>query len=154
MMKKTILYIVVSIFFLGCQAQTKYIAYEKVYVQESPKNVNQSVNQEAEKSGVIKGFIEKLYYKKETNEWLYEIKGEDVSNAKLPFARFSYFRKVANVGESIYAIFDDGKLKEYFLLSGTKEMKKVEPEVSREHKRTKSRQVLKEVPKEEMVILD
>ncbi|DAB32348.1 MAG TPA: hypothetical protein CFH79_04365, partial [Sulfurospirillum sp. UBA11407] len=65
-MKKTILYIVMSIFFLGCQAQTKYIAYERVHVQESPKNVNQSVNQEPEKSGVIKGFIEKLYYKQET----------------------------------------------------------------------------------------
>jgi len=67
-------------------------------------------------SGSIKGIISNLKFDKTKKIWLYEMKGVDISNSKLPYAKFYSSKKLANIGDFVYAILDDSKLKDLFFI--------------------------------------
>jgi len=65
-------------------------------------------------SGSIKGSISKLIHS--DGSWNYEVKSTDTSNRKLSHAKFTHPKKLASKGDFVYAIINDGKLKEIYLI--------------------------------------
>ena len=92
------------------------------------------------KSGSIKGNITKLIY---TNGlWQYEVKGLDTSNNKLPYAKFTHKKKLAQSGDFVYAIVKDSKLQELFLIKRAN-FKKKEIKKIKKHKKVQKKRVKK-----------
>ncbi len=96
-------------------------------------------------SGSIKGIIEKLKYQKSKNMWFYAVRGMDTSNAKLPYAEFYSSKKLANIGDFVYAILNNSNLKDLFFIKKAnkiakkpKLLKKTEKQ-KKIHRRDKSR---------------
>ncbi|MCF6172372.1 MAG: hypothetical protein L3J44_01060 [Campylobacteraceae bacterium] len=133
---------------------------EQMVVKKTEKKIQQNKNfidiQSSQKiepikrvklSGSIKGVIEKLKFDKNKKAWLYEVQAVNTSNGKLPFAKFYYYKKLANKGDLVYIILNNSQLQNLFFIkkvnrvrkkiSHTKNSKKLK----KTHKRSKYRKV-------------
>lgn len=155
----------VVLLFVGCTATNKSnVTYEEYKPQKSvnllPTKVKEKkVSKKTPVSGSIKGNITKLIFKE--GLWHYEIKSKNTSNKKLAIAKFTSTKKLAKKEDFVYAIIENGKLKEMFLIKKAnykrkivkktqKKKKKYKPKT---YKRTKKYQVLG-VPTVESISLD
>lgn len=147
-------------FLLGCSTtQTRHFTYKNINNSYSNGSSSKIIyNQEkTDKSGVIKGTITSLKYNKTKGSWFYEVNSLDTSNGKLTYLQFFSKKKIANLGASIYAIVQDGRLVEHFLLKKAKVVKKNRKvkKLKKQYKRTKSRKTpWIEVPKSESIVLE
>ncbi|MBE0492390.1 MAG: hypothetical protein IBX44_09055 [Sulfurospirillum sp.] len=159
-----IAYLVLVLFFTACS--------QSVYVPLADTPLQQKTQQKThnlpifEKSGIIKGIIKVQKKDTKTGLWLHEVHANDTANGKLSFARFYDAKRVASVGEKIYAIIKEEKLQEFYLLARakiiTKEPKKQEkPKIAQEKKTQKPQKRTKAkknpqfaVPQSEMITLD
>ena len=66
-------------------------------------------------SGYIKGVVEKVYYSKKREGWVYHIKGVDLTHKKLRYAYVLSNKKVANLKDKVYAIISDGVIKSIYI---------------------------------------
>jgi hypothetical protein len=107
-------FILFCFLFAGCSLnQTRYIPYEKTsYQVRQTVQIKQKVPKEY--SGYIKGIVKNVFYDISRKVWIYEVLGSDISNAKLPYAKFVYEKKVFDKNDFIYARISDSTLKEYF----------------------------------------
>ena len=89
-------------------------------------------------NGSIKGIISNLKFDKTKKLWIYEIRGVDISNAKLPYAKFYNSKKLANEGDFVYVILVNSKLKDlFFIKKGNKLSKKTKFAKKRKVKKRK-----------------
>ena len=107
---------------LGCTTTQKssvvYEEYKPAQIQK-PLHVKEVTVKTVPKqvlptSGIIKGSISKLMHS--DGLWNYEVKSKDTSNQKLSHAKFTHPKKLASKGDFVYAIINDGKLKEIYLI--------------------------------------
>jgi len=169
-MTKIILGFFIAFIFIGCtttgQNPVVYEQYQpKVVHVKKQKNstpIGKNIYRKRVKkiaNGTIKGNITNLVYI--GGAWIYTIKGVDRSNAKLAYAEFQSRKKYANQGDLVYAIIQNGLVKEIFLVKKANYKKKIVKKTIFKkrmrkiaiHKRTKKRQVLK-VPTSEKINLD
>ena len=71
-------------------------------------------------SGYIKGIIEKVYYSKKKNSWVYYIKGLDFTNHKLRYAKVYGVKKLAKVNDFVYAVIQDGNITSLYIYKSAK----------------------------------
>jgi hypothetical protein len=111
---KLMSFIVLCFTFVGCSLnQTRYVPYEKTSYQVHQRvPVKQEIPKEY--SGYIKGVVQNISYDSSRKVWVYEVLGSDISNAKLPYAKFVYNKKVFAKDDLIYAKILNNTLKEYF----------------------------------------
>lgn len=155
------IFIIASILFLlqGCivtdttinQSSYKVENPKHEVVQKSPLQLKQDHSFIASNAkpaydriynGSIKGIINTIKYEKHKKTWLYEIKGVDTSNYKLPYARFFYKKKLARHGDLVYVILKNSKLQNLFFINKTNEPRYYERKnntVDVIHKRNKNR---------------
>jgi hypothetical protein len=76
-------------------------------------------------TGSIKGVIQKLSFDKFKKSWLYEVRGIDISNDKLPYAKFYHHKKLANEGDLVYIILNNSQLQNLFFIKKANRIKKV-----------------------------
>jgi len=142
-----IIFFIVMIFFQACTTPVKTINRHEYKVVATPKaqenistqkdssslyNIEIQTVQKTKKryssngryTGSIKGIISKLQYVENKKTWLYEIVGKDMSNAKLPYAEFYYFKKLANEGDFVYVILKDSDLKDLFFIKKANKISK------------------------------
>lgn len=151
----------------GCtaskQSSVVYEEYKPVQIQK-PLHVKEVAVKTAPKqvmptSGIIKGSISKLMHSE--GLWSYEVKSKDTSNQKLSHAKFTHPKKLASKGDLVYAIINDGKLKEIYLIKKANYKSKVTKKRyktktvknTKTDKRTKKHQRLS-VPTVESISLD
>ena len=67
-------------------------------------------------TGSIKGIVKNIIFNKTKKLWMYEIRGLDTSNGKLPYAKFTYHSKLANSGDLVYAILNKSVLQNLFFI--------------------------------------
>ena len=154
-----------GVFFIGCTStNTSMVTYEeykpkKNIVQETKRDkieiFSKVEKKETQISGSIKGSV--ITLKKSGNLWYYEIKSENTSNNKLSSVKFKNTKKVANKGDFVYAIIDNGRLKDIYLIKKANYKRKIvknkKQHISKKYKRTKKQQVLG-VPTVESISLD
>jgi len=156
-------------FFIGCATtETSDVTYEeykpkKTITQQTKKEKKEILTEVQKKempsSGSIKGSV--ITLKKSGHLWYYVVEGKDTSHNKLSYAKFTNTKKVANKGDFVYAIIDNGRLKEIYLIKKAnykrkitkKAFKKKKQYISKKHIRTKKQQVLG-VPTVESISLD
>ncbi len=98
-------------------------------------------------TGSIKGVIRKIKFDKKKKAWLYEIQATDVSNGKLPYAKFYHYKKLANKGDLVYIILNNSHLQNLFFIKRTNKIeKKVSyvkkiKKIKKTHKKSKQRKV-------------
>jgi len=134
--------------FAGCvSTQKNSVVYEEYKVQKKskPLHVEPKTQKKSKQivkkieikkhdiflSGNIKGSITNLA--KNKNLWVYEVKSNDTSNHKLAYAKFTHIKKLANLGDFVYATIKNNKLKEIFLIKKANYKKKTK----KFHKKTK-----------------
>lgn len=140
------------VFFTGCTItpQTHYIEYKPSQNIVYKKSVPQPITY----TGYIKGKIKQISYDAATKNWVYIVIADDISNGKLPYAKFSYEKKVANQGGFIYAKIESNILKEYFL-SKKFEIKKVQKKKPIKQKQMKYKKIPNiGLPQSEEILLD
>ncbi len=99
-------------------------------VKENSAKFNQVVltsdvkKREVNYNGSIKGIVTGLRYDNLKRSWLYEIKGLDTSNGKLPYAKFYSAKKRANIGDYVYAILRNSSLVELYFIKKANKIKK------------------------------
>ncbi len=71
-------------------------------------------------SGYIKGIVEKVYYSKSKKSWIYHIKGLDLTNNKLKYAKVYAVKKYAKVNDFIYAVIKDGNIASLYIYKSIK----------------------------------
>jgi len=167
-MIKVIIYCLIGSLFIGC-ASTKNneIVYEKYkpksksqYIQVKKTSLTKVyVDQKIDNffTGSIKGKIVKIA--KNGKVWNYEVKGEDLTNNKLPYAKFFSTKKIAKNGDLVYAIISNNELQEFYLIKKSNikrksiKYKKKKHKVKKTVKRIKKHQVIG-VPTVESISLD
>ncbi len=156
-MIRLIICCLLGIFFIGCVSKkTSSVTYEEY---KPKKTITQQNKKEIPLSGSIKGSVVAL--KKSGLLWYYEVKSKDIKNNKLSYAKFTNTKKVANKGDFVYAIINNSRLKEIYLIKkanygrkiAQKTLKKKKQYISKKHTRTKKQQVLS-VPTVESISLD
>jgi hypothetical protein len=115
-------------------------------------------------NGIVKGIVKRVYFS--NGEWSYEIKGVDTSNGKLPYAKANSQKKMANIGDYIYAIIRNSQIQElYFIKKANlkrrtlqrKKIKKIKKRVIKletTHRRDKTRKAPIALPQEEHISFD
>lgn len=162
-MLKSICYLLVIVFFVGCANNQKviYKEYKKPTIEQTQVSLKEEIKL---LNGVIKGSVEKVAF--DGSNWDYRLKGNDTSNGKLSKASFTCKEKFASLGDEVYVIIKNGKLSEYFMLNKANIKKanipKSKPFIKKKiikkktksiFKRTKKQQVLS-VPSTESISLD
>lgn len=97
-------------------------------------------------SGYIKGIIEKVYYSKKKNSWIYFIKGLDFTNYKLRYAKVYAIKKLAKVNDFVYAVIKDGNIASLYVYKSAKSYRvKKKRQIVKKSKQKK--QIVKKVRK-------
>jgi hypothetical protein len=121
-MMKLVIYCLLGVFFIGCAStKTNKVVYEEykpqkittptqVYAEKKKKDIVENIPI----SGMVKGKVVKVV--KINTLWKYEVKGEDISNHKLSYAKFTSSNIVAKKGDFVYAVIKDGILQEIYLI--------------------------------------
>ncbi len=130
---------IILLFFQGCISSQKTINLENqqtkqpkraVKIKKNPKKYHGLYSIETQKikderllkfkssiyTGSIKGIVKNIVYDKTKKLWIYEIRGLDTNNGKLPYAKFIYHSKLANRGDLVYAILDKSVLQNLFFI--------------------------------------
>lgn len=136
---------------MGCTtSQVQYIPYTSAVT----KNVPQKVSSVKIYTGYIKGKVQQVTYNQLTKEWQYEVIGSDISNAKLPYAKFVAQQKVANEGDSIYAKIFQNRLQELFFTQKGKVKKVVKKKTFKKKEIQNKKRPKISVPITEEILLD
>lgn len=148
---KFIVFLLVSFLFVGCTtSQVQYIPYTSSVTKSIPKRVSSAKIY----TGYIKGKVQQVTYNQLTKEWEYEVLGSDISNGKLPYAKFVAKQKVANEGDKIYAKILKSKLEELFFTQKI-QVKKQPKQKNLNKKKIKNKKIPKiSVPTTEEILLD
>lgn len=116
-------------------------------------------------SGYIKGIVEKVYYSKKREGWVYHIKGIDLTHGKLRYAYVLSNKKLANPRDSVYAIISDGTINSIYIYKKSqiysfhkkrkflKKVKKIKRKMAIHRKSPKKRHRVQAIsaPKEEVL---
>ncbi len=90
-----------------------HLSEDKQLYQTNSKSKNGIVKFRG--SGYIKGVVEKVYYSKQKKEWIYNIKGTDLTHGKLRYAYALSIKKLANPKDKVYAIISNGIIKSIYI---------------------------------------
>ncbi|MBL0687656.1 MAG: hypothetical protein JJV95_02880 [Sulfurospirillum sp.] len=108
-------------------------------------------NEVLTKDGTIKGIV--VISDDDNGTWKYGVEGNDTSNQKLSYAKFTHESYLAKKGDYVYAIIEDSKLKEIFLINEANYKQKDGQKIVKKLSKTKKHQVL-DVPTTQTIILD
>lgn len=151
----------------GCSTTTNSnIVYEKYtpnQIQKQQKIETIDIKEvQSVTTGSIKGYISSLVFIK--GFWEYEVKSSDLSNKKLSQAQFKDPKKLAKEGDFVYAVLENGRVKDFYLIEKANIVKKKVTKVKtltnkstntvkKKYKRTKKRHII-DVPVSENISLD
>ncbi len=91
-------------------------------------------------TGSIKGVIRSIKYNKSKKAWIYEVDGLDMSNGKLPYAKFYDSKKLASKGDLVYIVLNNSNLKNLFFIKKANKISKRKKVYTRVYKQAKVKQ--------------
>ena len=103
--------------------------YKPKTINAEQKNINTTSSNLATKtpkevvfsgSGYIKGIVEKVYFSKIKNSWIYHIRGVDTSHNKLSYAKVYASKKLAKTNDFIYAVIQNSNIISLYIFNSSK----------------------------------
>lgn len=128
---KLILIFSMLFLFYGCQLSPKKATSPKKETEVAERGII---------SHMIRGKIKTQFFEKNTKQWHYKLDVMDIASNSLKTFNFKYPKKLYDVGDLIYVIFDQNdkkNIKNLYLIK--KAYKKQKTTKTKNHKRTKTR---------------
>jgi hypothetical protein len=157
---KNIVFLFITIFLTGCISTNQKVVYEEYkatkqvkYTKKVDTKKQVTVKKEIKeqkifipKSGIIKGVVKKINF---DTKYRYEIRGKDISNGKLPYAVVFSNKKLFSLNDEVYVIFENLKIKEFYMLKKANKIKK--QKIKKAKKVFRSKQIVKKEPKKDII---